>query len=153
MIIRVSRCLLTSHVITLSNSCNVADCGYLIRPSCVIHYLSWFYFVYPLCWWTDHRDFQASSGPSYCMTSFWVLLQQQTGPQLPGPYRSPLCIWVRDKEKGLSKVRGVKTDTIWQRLCLWWQAEISYVMCLDCVFVCLWSLCVQPCNGVFYSDN
>lgn len=135
MIIRVSRCLLTSHVITLSSSCSVADCGYLIRPSCMIHYFSWFYFVYPLCWLTVHRDFLASSGPSYCMTSFWVFLLQQTGQQLPGPYRSPLCIWVRDKEKGLSKVRGEKTDTIWQWLRLWWQAEISYVMCLMCICV------------------
>lgn len=111
MIISVFRCLLTSHVIMLPNSCSIADCGYLIRPSCLTHYLSWFYFVCLLCWLTDQRGFLASSGPSYCMTSSWVFLLQQTGQQLPRPYCSPLCVWITDKEKGLSKVRGEKTPS------------------------------------------
>lgn len=114
-------------------------------------------FVYPPCWLAGHRDFLATSGPSYCMT-FWVLFLQHIGQWLPGPYQYLLCVWVRDqKERGgkggwrVSKVRGEKTDTIWQRLCLWWEAEISSVMFLECVFVCLWSVYLQ--NTLFYCGH
>lgn len=94
----------------LQHSCTVAD-FVCLRPSCLTHYLSWFYFDCCPHWLTDHRGLPASSGSSYCMTSSWVFLLQQTGEQLPRPYRSPLCIWVGDKEEGLSKVRGEKTPS------------------------------------------
>lgn len=86
IIISVSKCLLTSPVITLSNSCSVADCGYLSTRPCMIHNLwGFFCFVFPLCWLTDQRDFLASSSPSYCMTSFWVILLSSNSPDLIVP--------------------------------------------------------------------
>lgn len=114
-------------------------------------------FVYPPCWLAGHTGI---SWPHLALRTVWPSESYSSstlGSDSPDLI-SIFCVFESETRKReeeregggrrVSKVRGEKTDTIWQRLCLWWEAEISYAMFLECVFVCLWSVCLQ--NTLFY---